>query len=203
MAQEPPAHWTATALAEAGCSSSTTPADGSEAHTRAWAEYYEKLAEHNLPRPQDFPEGRQLYGLAAAQGDAEAQNNLGRLHYKGKGGPVDFGEARRLFGLAAEQGDADAQCDLGFMHYSGEGGPVDFAEARRLYGLAAAQGDAYAQNNLGAMHRDGQGGPKDFAEARRLFGLAAAQGDARAQNSLGVHGCGRGVCGGLGAAECG
>ena len=52
MAQEPPAHWTATALAEAGCSSSTTPADGSEAHTRAWAEYYEKLAQHNLAQQQ-------------------------------------------------------------------------------------------------------------------------------------------------------
>ena len=50
MAQEPAAHWAATALTEAGCS--TTPAEGSEAHTKAWAEYYEKLAQHNVAQQQ-------------------------------------------------------------------------------------------------------------------------------------------------------
>ena len=78
-------------------------------------------------------------GLAAAQGHADAQCNLGVMHFDGEGGPVDFAEARRLCGLATEQGNAKAQCVLGSMHHDGEGGPVDFAEARRLLGLAAAQ----------------------------------------------------------------
>ena len=134
-------------------------------------------------------------GLAAAQGHADAQCNLGFMHFDGEGGPVDFAEARRLCGLAAAQGHAKAQCLrlLGCMHRKGEGGPVDFAEARRLFGLAAAQDDADAQCTLGGMHGRGQGGPADFAEARRLYGLAAAKGHAPAQATLGgMHFTGRG-----------
>ena len=37
--------------------------------------------------PQDLAEARQLYGLAAAQGYAEAQCLLGYMHRKGEGGP--------------------------------------------------------------------------------------------------------------------
>ena len=51
-------------------------------------------------------EARRLYGLAAAQGDAKAQYNLGAMHYHGQGGPKDEVEARRLYGLAAAQGIA-------------------------------------------------------------------------------------------------
>jgi TPR repeat protein len=136
--------------------------------------------------PQDLAEARRLYGLAAAQGDADAQAMLGRMYCLGQGGPPDFAEARRLLGLAAAQGDADAQAMLGGMHLIDRaGGPQDFAEARRLLGLAAAQGHAEAQAMLGRMYCLGQGGPKDLAEARRLLGLAAAQGDAEAQAMLG------------------
>ena len=125
-----------------------------------------------------------LWIVQAAQGDAEAQYNLGRMHRFGQGVPEDFAEARRLFGLAAAQGHAAAQGDLGTMHYSGKEGPQDFAEARRLLGLAAAQGEVDAQRILGRMHRDGQGGPEDLAEARQLLGLAEAQGDTDAQCML-------------------
>jgi hypothetical protein len=54
--------------------------------------------------PQDMPEARRLYGLAAAQGHANAQCTLGFMHEDGQGGPQDMSEARRLFGLAAAQG---------------------------------------------------------------------------------------------------
>ena len=134
-----------------------------------------------------------LWIVQAAQGDAEAQYNLGRIHRFGQGVPEDFSEARRLFGLAAAQGHAAAQVDLGTMHYSGKEGPQDFAEARRLLGLAAAQGEVDAQRILGRMHRDGQGGPEDLAEARQLLGLAEAQGDTDAQCMLaGMHYHGQG-----------
>ena len=122
--------------------------------------------------PVDFAEARRLLGLAAAQGDAKAQRNLGVMHLEGQCGPVDFAEARRLYGLAAAQGHAKAQFELGLMHRNGKGGPVDAAKAKRLLGLAAAQGEADAQCSLGDMHYLGQGGQVDFAEARRLFGLA-------------------------------
>jgi TPR repeat protein len=53
--------------------------------------------------PKDEAEARRLYGLAAAQGDAQAQHNLALMHVRGRGGPKD--EARRLFGLAAAIGE--------------------------------------------------------------------------------------------------
>ena len=59
---------------------------------------------------------RRQLGLAAAQGDANAQHMLGYAHRTGQGGPADFAEARRLCGLAAAQGHADAQCMLGDMY---------------------------------------------------------------------------------------
>ena len=60
--------------------------------------------------PRDLvAEAKRLYGLAAAQGHAGAQGNLGSMHYFGEGGPQDFAEARRLFGLAGAQGHAEAQ----------------------------------------------------------------------------------------------
>ena len=86
---------------------------------------------------QDLAEARRLFGLAAAQGDAEAQGAIGQMHHLGDGGPKDLAEARRLYGLAAAQGHADAQAGLDGMHYDGEGGPNNLAEAWRLLGIAA------------------------------------------------------------------
>jgi TPR repeat protein len=72
--------------------------------------------------PVDFAEARRLYGLAVAQGHADAQNNLGWMHEIGEGGPEDLAEARRLYGLAAAQGNADAQNSLGWMRAAQPGG---------------------------------------------------------------------------------
>jgi len=52
--------------------------------------------------PRDSAEARRLYGIAAAQGYADAQVALDtRCTTTAK---VDFSEAKRLFGLAAAQG---------------------------------------------------------------------------------------------------
>ena len=103
--------------------------------------------------PQDHAVARRRIGLAAAQGDADAQFQLAVLHASGEGGPQDHAEARRLLGLAAAQGHADAQVELGTMHANGQGGPQDHAEARRLYGLAAAEGHAEARRILEKLAR--------------------------------------------------
>ena len=146
-----------------------------------------------MPKPHALVALRRRYGLLAANGNAMAMFNLGRMHERGEGGPEDAVGARRLYRLAAAQGHADAQFRLGVMHWHAEGGPEDCAETRRLFGLAAAQGDADAQCYLGTMHADGEGGPQDLVEARRLYGLAAAQGHAVAQLNLGtMHANGEG-----------
>ena len=83
--------------------------------------------------------------LAADQGDAEAQFNLGIAYANGQGVLKDEAEAVRWFRLAAEQGDAMAQFNLGIMYANGQGVLKDDAEAVKWFRLAAEQG--YAQRS--------------------------------------------------------
>jgi len=137
-----------------------------------------------------------LYTLAAAQGYALAQVNLGNMYFNGLGGlPKDPVEAVRLYKLGAAQGISVAQTSLGLLYENGQGGvEKNVAEAVRFYRLAAAQGYAPAQTNLGWLYETGAGGlPKDEVEATRLYRLAAAQEFARAQTALGLmYASGRG-----------
>ena len=56
--------------------------------------------------PQDDAEAVRWFRLAAEQGDATAQNNLGVRYGTGRGVPQDDAEAVRWYRLAAEQGHA-------------------------------------------------------------------------------------------------
>ena len=51
----------------------------------------------------------------AANGDAEAQNNLGNCYYNGEGVTKDYAEAVRWYRKAAEQGHANAKIVLNLM----------------------------------------------------------------------------------------
>ena len=124
--------------------------------------------------------------LAAEQGDADAQYELGRMYNKGEGVPPDGQEAVRWLQLAAEQGNANAQNKLGVMYANGEGVSQDYQEAGRWFRLAAEQGNALAQNNLGRMYNKGEGMPQNYGEAARWYRLAAEQGNANAQAVLGA-----------------
>jgi TPR repeat protein len=125
----------------------------------------------------DYAEAVKWYRLAAEQGEAKAQFNLGHMAGHGQGGPQDYAEAAKWFRLAADQGNLKAISSLGFMYASGQGVPQDYAEAAKLYRLAAEQGNAPAQHNLGVMYTNGQGVPQDHVVAHMWFNLAAAQGD--------------------------
>ena len=61
---------------------------------------------------QDNAEALRLYRLAAAQGNAAAQINLGLMFENGQGVAQDRGEAIRLYRLAAAQGNANATASL-------------------------------------------------------------------------------------------
>ena len=61
-------------------------------------------------------EAVRLFKLAADQGHARAQNNLGYAYEIGRGGlPKDDREAARLYKLAAEQRDLFAQTNLAYL----------------------------------------------------------------------------------------
>ena len=62
--------------------------------------------------PEDAREAVHWYRLAAEQGFAAAQFNLGVMYTRGRGVPEDAREAVRWYRLAAEQGHAGAQAAL-------------------------------------------------------------------------------------------
>ena len=116
------------------------------------------------------------FRIAAEQGHADAQCDLGYMYGSGRGVTQDYAEAVRWYRKAAEQGNADAQCYLGDMYKYGQGVTQDSAEAVRWYRKAAEQGDASAQYHLALRYKYGEGVPKNLSEARRWFQKAADQG---------------------------
>ncbi|MDO9713144.1 tetratricopeptide repeat protein, partial [Paracraurococcus sp. LOR1-02] len=156
----------------------------------------EKAAKSSPTPAQNFALARQhqtaggereavsLFRLAADQGNAMGQANLGFSYRHGLGGLAqDDRKAAQLYRLAADQGDAFAQANLAFLYERGLGGLArDDREAARLYRLAADQGDAFAQANLGFFYEQGRGGlAQDDRKAAQLYRLAADQDNAFAQ----------------------
>ena len=106
------------------------------------------LYENGKGVPQDYKEAVKRYRLAAENGDAEAQNNMGVMYEKGRAVPQNDKEALKWFRLAAEQGLAEAQNDLGYMYKEGQGVTQDYKEALKWYRLAAEQGHAEARKKI-------------------------------------------------------
>jgi uncharacterized protein len=106
----------------------------------------------------------------AAQGNAEAQNNLGELHAKGQGVPQDYAQARQWYEKAAAHGHALAQNNLAELYYAGLGVPQDYVRAYLWVSLAAVhmKGDErkQAEENRDDVAR--RMTPEQIAEAKRL-----------------------------------
>jgi hypothetical protein len=103
--------------------------------------------------------------LAAEQGDALAQYNLGVMYAKGQGVVQDYKEAAKWYRLAAEQGSAEAQSNLGFLYEEGQGVPQDYVEAHMWFNLGGASGDARGIKNRDIIARKMT--PEQIAEAQR------------------------------------
>ncbi|MBI5684249.1 MAG: SEL1-like repeat protein [Verrucomicrobia bacterium] len=121
----------------------------------------------------------------AAQGDAEAQFQLGMRYRNGDGVPKNYADAFKWLQKASEQGNAKAQSEFGLMHEGGLGTVVNYEEAVKWYRKSAEQGCAWGQNNLGVMYDHGFGVPPAKEEAVRLFRKAAEQGMSMAQRNIG------------------
>jgi hypothetical protein len=88
----------------------------------------------------DYATALREWRSLAEQGDAEAQDFLGTLYFKGWGVPQDHAKARQWWEKAAAQGSASPQNDLGLLHANGLGGPQDLVQAHMWYSLAAGNG---------------------------------------------------------------
>jgi TPR repeat protein len=91
---------------------------------------------------QDFGRARQIFTYAASYfGDSEAQLNLARMYYEGKGGDKDTLQAARWAKLAADKGNVGAQAFLGHLLFEGEGVPREPVQGLMLLSVARDRAD--------------------------------------------------------------
>ncbi len=79
---------------------------------------------------QDYYQARKWYKQAAAQGNAQAQLNLGLLYHRGNGVPQDFVQAHKWYDLAGANGNKDAASFRDAL--AKQMTPAQIAKAQRL-----------------------------------------------------------------------
>ena len=135
---------------------------------------------------QNLDEAIKWYELAAGQGIAAAQNNLGHMYSQGMGVTKDKARAVKLWLAAAEGGHVLSYYNLGLAYYRGDGVAKNESEAARWFAKAADAGLADGQFAMGEMHRLGIGMKKDEAQALGWYKLAAGQGHPMGQRLVKV-----------------
>src|SRR4051794_32521432 len=102
--------------------------------------------------PRDDALAVKWYRVAADQGHALAQNNLGVMHSNGRGVSKDAVLAYRRLNLAAAQGQADAAKNRDRVAKTMT--PAQIAEAQRLPPVTATpRGTINGDSNSGAVRR--------------------------------------------------
>jgi TPR repeat protein len=143
---------------------------------------------------QDFSEAVYWYRKAAAQGNPDGENNLGRMYQYGLWIKRDFGQAIFWYRKAIARGNVQARVNLGRMYERGTGVERDYNQAISLYQQAAKKGSAEAENNLGRLYENGIGVERDFAQAISWYREALRHGSSRAcVNLAGMYEDGAGV----------
>ena len=116
----------------------------------------------------------------AAQGDADAQFNLGQAYKLGHGVEQDLAKAEELFGKAAEQGHMQAADNYGLLLFQ----RGDHAHALPYILAASDRGDPRANYVLGLAYFNGDSVPKDWVMAYALVSLAHQSGMPQATEAL-------------------
>ena len=92
--------------------------------------------------------------MAALQGYAQSQNNIGVMYAFGNGVIQNYQEANKWFELAAEQGDAVAQYKLGLVYETGVlGAKQNFIKAKKYYEDAISGGITEAKGRLSYVNK--------------------------------------------------
>ena len=89
---------------------------------------------------QSYQQARELYDLAASQGNVHAQYNLGFMYERGLGVDQSYERAKEYDEAAARQGLADAQYSLSIFYGKGQGVEQSNETARAWLIKAAEQG---------------------------------------------------------------
>ena len=107
---------------------------------------------HAAIKREDFAAALSVVRPLAENGDAKAQQILGRMYENGQVGPVSYQEAFRWMRRAADQGDMEAEYETGKLYRRGGEGTSDFQESLKWFRKAAEQGHAEAQYHLGECY---------------------------------------------------
>ncbi|MBC7916701.1 MAG: SEL1-like repeat protein [Rhodoferax sp.] len=133
--------------------------------------------------PDALQQAQQWLMLAARQGHAAAQCEIGLMCLEGRGMACDKQVGVDWLSKAAEQGEARAQWNLGSMYANGAAGLTrDIAKALQWCRLAADQEFAAAQATLGALYAR----MEHWDQAQHWLERAAAQDDPEALFNLAV-----------------
>ncbi len=113
-----------------------------------------------------FAKARTEWEEQAAQGDIEAQRQLGVMYLLGHGIDADYALALEWFNKAAAQGEHIAQYQLGVMYAEGKGVDQSNVQAHMWYSLAVQQGNPSARIRLDEL--TGQMTAAEIAEGQEL-----------------------------------
>ena len=103
---------------------------------------------------KDYLKAMEWYQKAAAQGNANAQNNIGVLYENGGFGvEQDYSKAMEWYQKATLQGVARAQYHIGILYLNGLGVPQNSEKAIEWLKKAAEQGDEDAKKELEKLSR--------------------------------------------------
>ncbi len=128
----------------------------------------------------DYPKAVAEWRGPAAEGNPDAQFNLGQAYKLGRGVPADPAVALDWYRKAALTGHEQAQATLGLQLF--QNGKRD--EAMIWLKKAADQGEPRAQYVVGTAYFNGDSLPKDYARAYALMTRARAAGIGAATTSL-------------------
>ena len=120
--------------------------------------------------------------LAAEQGDAKAQYQLGKSYYQ----HGDYENAEKWYLLAAQQGIPEAESDYAGILTLSVAHHVDgkvtyrkpnYAEAFQWYAKAVNHGHRGALMSLANCYKEGKGVKQDYVEAYKLYTIAERLGN--------------------------
>jgi hypothetical protein len=124
---------------------------------REYGRYYSRVV------AKDYKEALKWYKLSAAQGNAEAQYELGGIYQQGYGVVLqDYKEAIRWYKLSAEQGYGPAQNGLGNIFKILQ----EYTKSHKWYNIAGANGFKDALNSRDMVEEEMT--PTQIIKAQKL-----------------------------------
>ncbi len=134
---------------------------------------------------QSYEKAAVYFQMAADQGHAAAQAQLGFLYIDGIGVEQSYEKAEKYLRSAADQQDVNGLYGLGLLYGNGFGAERNYEKAAEYYHAAADQGHIYAQYSLGYLYETGAGVEQSYEKAAEYYQLAADHGHVMAQAELG------------------